>query len=137
MTSRLNPYLTFNGNARQAMEFYETVFGGNLALSSFAEFGASDPPDADRIMHARLETGAGYTIMASDIPSNMLYQPMAGSSVSPSGDDVDVLRGYWDKLSTGGTITMPMQKQVWGDDFGMCVDQFGVSWMVNISEPQI
>jgi PhnB protein len=136
MSSRLNPYLTFNGNARQAMEFYANVFGGKLAINTFAEFGASDSPDADRIMHATLETGAGYTIMAGDIASNVQYQPMAGSSVSLSGDDVDILRGYWEKLSTGGTITMPMRKQVWGDEFGMCVDQFGVSWMVNISQPQ-
>ena len=72
--------------------------------------------------------------MAGDIASNMLYQPMAGSSVSLSGDGVDsTLRNYWEKLSEGGTISMPLQKQVWGDDFGMCVDQFGVSWMVNIT----
>jgi PhnB protein len=136
MSSRLNPYLTFNGNARQAMEFYANVFGGKLAINTFAEFGASDSPDADRIMHATLETGAGYTIMASDVTSDMQYEPMAGSSVSLSGDDADTLRGYWDKLSSGGTITMPMQKQIWGDEFGMCVDRFGVPWMVNISHPQ-
>ncbi|MFI9847629.1 VOC family protein [Nonomuraea sp. NPDC051941] len=136
MSSRLNPYLTFNGNARQAMEFYANVFGGNLALNTFAEFGATDSPDADRTMHAMLETDAGYTIMASDITSDMPYQPMAGSSLSLSGDDADLLRGYWEKLSAGGTVTMPMQKQAWGDEFGMCVDKFGVSWMVNISRPQ-
>lgn len=136
MSSRLNPYLTFNGNARQAMEFYASVFGGNLALNTFAEVGATDSPDADRIMHAMLETGDGYTIMASDVTSDMQYEPMAGSSVSLTGDDADVLRGYWEKLSASGTITMPLEKQVWGDEFGMCVDRFGVPWMVNISQPQ-
>ena len=136
MSSRLNPYLTFNGNARQAMEFYASVFGGNLALNTWAEFGATDAPDADRIGHARLETDAGYTIMAGDVTSNMQYRPMAGCSVSLSGDDADLLRGYWEKLSTGGNVTMPKRKQVWGDEFGMCVDKFGVSWMVNISQPQ-
>jgi PhnB protein len=85
--------------------------------------------------HARLETDAGYTIMAGDVTSTMPYQPMAGCSVNLSGDDADRLRGYWEQLSTGGTVTMPMQKQVWGDEFGMCVDTFGVSWMVNISQP--
>jgi PhnB protein len=137
MSSRLNPYLTFNGSARQAMEFYASVFGGNLALDTFAEYGATDSPDADRIVHGRLETAAGYTIMGGDLPSAMEYRPMAGFSVSLSGDAADLLRGYWEKLSTGGTITMPMQKQVWGDEFGMCVDKFGVSWMVNISQQQI
>lgn len=135
MVSRLNPYLSFNGNARQAMEFYASVFGGDLAFNTFAEFGAENSPDADLIMHGILETNAGYTIMAGDVTRDMDYRPMAGVSVSLSGDDADLLRGYWDKLAAGRTITMPMQKQVWGDEFGMCVDQFGVSWMVNISQP--
>jgi PhnB protein len=126
----------FDGDARQAMEFYASVFGGNLALNTFAEFGGKDSPDADRIMHAMLETDAGYTIMASDVPRDMEYRPMAGSSVSVSGDEADRLRGYWAKLSEGGTVTMPMEKQAWGDEFGMCVDRFGVSWMVNISRPR-
>jgi len=136
MASRLNPYLSFNDNARQAMEFYASVFGGNLAVNTFAEFGAEDSPDADKIMHGILETNAGYTIMANDVPSDMEYRPMAGFSVSLSGDDAGLLRGYWEKLSAGGTITMPLQKQAWGDEFGMCADKFGVSWMVNITQPQ-
>jgi PhnB protein len=136
MTSRLNPYLSFNGNARQALEFYTSVFGGKLSLSTYGELGAKDSPDADRIMHGMLETDAGYTIMAADQPSTMEYQPMAGCSVSISGDDADILRGYWEKLSGSGTTTMPMQKQDWGDEFGMCLDQFGIPWMVDIVHPQ-
>jgi PhnB protein len=136
MASRLNPYLNFNGNARQALEFYTSVFGGNLTLSTFADFGAAGSPDADRIMHGQLETEAGYTIMAADVTSEMEYHPPAGFSVSLSGDDADALHGYFAKLSAGGTTTMPLQKQVWGDEFGMCVDQYGVSWLVNISQPQ-
>ena len=137
MTSRLNPYLNFNGNARQALEFYTGVFGGNLTLSTFADFGAAaaGSADAGRIMHGQLETTAGYTLMAADVTSEMPYQPPAGFSVSLSGDDGEALHGYWDKLCAGGTVTMPMQKQVWGDEFGICVDQFGVSWLVNISQP--
>ena len=134
MSTRLNPYLAFNGNARQAMEFYASVFGGKLAFNTFTEFGTEDSPDADRIMHGILETDAGYTIMAGDVPSDTPYDPMAGCSVSLSGDDGDLLRGYWAKLSASGTTTMPLQKQVWGDEFGMCVDKFGVAWMVNISQ---
>jgi PhnB protein len=136
MTSRLNPYLNFNGNARQALQFYETVFGGDLTLSTFADLGAGDSPDADRIMHGQLETKAGYTIMGADVTSDMEYHPVAGCSVSLSGDDADALRGYWEKLAGSGTMTMPLQKQSWGDEFGMCVDQFGVPWLVNISQPQ-
>ena len=135
MASALNPYLNFDGTARQAMEFYAGVFGGTLSLSTFAEYGAADSPDADRIMHAMLETDAGYTIMAADVTSEMQYHPPAGFSMSVSGDDGDVLRGYFERLSAGGMITMPLAKQVWGDEFGMCTDRFGVSWLVNISEP--
>jgi PhnB protein len=137
MASRLNPYLNFNGNARQALEFYAGVFGGSPSLSTFADLGAKDSPDADRIMHGQLDTDAGYTIMAADVTSDMEYHPMTGASVSLSGDDANALRGYWEKLSAGGTTTMPMAKQVWGDEFGMCVDKFGVPWMIDIhSEPQ-
>ena len=136
MASRLNPYLNFNGNTRQVLEFYQDVFGGELTLSTFGDLGMADTPDAAKIMHGQLETTAGYTIMAADIPGHMEYQPAAGFSVSLSGDDGDALRGYFEKLATGGTTTMPLQKQVWGDEFGMCVDQFGTSWLVNISQPQ-
>jgi PhnB protein len=136
MASRLNPYLNFNGNARQAMEFYASVFGGELNISTFADFGNADSPDAQRIMHAQLETEAGYTLMAADVTSDMPYQPPAGFSVSLSGDDGDRLRGYYEKLAASGTTTMPLEKQVWGDEFGMCVDGFGIAWLVNIGQPQ-
>ncbi len=136
MASQLNPYLNFNGNARQALEFYASVFGGTPTLSTFADLGMADSPDAGRIMHGALETDLGFTLMGADITSDMEYHPVAGVSVSLSGDDSDILRGYWDKLSSSGTTTMPMQKQVWGDEFGMCADKFGVPWMVNISQPQ-
>jgi PhnB protein len=135
MGSQLNPYLNFNGNARQALEFYASVFGGSLNLNTFSQFGTTGP-DADRVMHGQLETEAGYTIMAADVSSDMPYDPPAGFAVSLSGDDDTRLRGYWDQLSGGGTVTMPMAKQAWGDEFGMCTDQFGVSWLVNISQPQ-
>lgn len=135
MSSRLNPYLSFDGNARQAMEFYATVFGGDLAINTWGEFRGADSPDADRVGHAVLETDAGYTLMAGDVTRDTEYRPIASASVSVSGDEAGRLRSYWDKLSANGSVTMPMERQVWGDEFGMCVDQFGVSWMVNISEP--
>lgn len=135
MASVLNPYLNFGGNARQAMEFYASVLGGTLNISTFAEYGAAGSEDADRVMHAMLETDAGYSIMAADVTSEMEYHPSAGFSMSLSGDDGDTLRRYFQELSAGGTTTMPLARQVWGDEFGMCTDRFGVSWMVNISQP--
>jgi PhnB protein len=137
MASRLNPYINFNGNARQALEFYASVFGGTLNVNTFADFGHADSPDADKIMHGQLETEAGYTIMAADVTSDMGYNGLHGFGVSLSGDDGDLLHGHWEKLSASGTVTMPLQKQVWGDEFGMCVDRFGVTWLVNISQPQV
>jgi PhnB protein len=136
MASRLNPYLSFNGNARQAMEFYADVFGGTLNLNTFAEFGGADSPDAGRIMHGMLETDDGYALMGADVTSEMEYHPMSGCSISLSGDDTDKLRGYWERLASGGTTIMPLEKQVWGDEFGMCMDAYGVSWMVNIAHAQ-
>jgi PhnB protein len=135
VTSRLNPYISFSDTARQALEFYRGVFGGDLALSTFAEAGMADGPDANKIMHGQLETPAGYTLMASDTPAGMNRTVGTNMSVSLSGDDADELRGYFSGLSTGGTVTMPLEKQMWGDEFGMCVDPFGVGWMVNISQP--
>jgi PhnB protein len=135
VTSRLNPYLSFSDTARQAMEFYRGVFGGELAVSTFGEAGGAEGPDADKIMHAQLETPAGYTLMASDTPAGMDRSVGSNVSISLSGDDADALRGYFAGLSAGGAVTMPLEKQVWGDEFGMCVDPFGISWMVNISQP--
>lgn len=136
MTSRLNPYLTFDGNAREAMEFYARALAGTLTTNTFGEYGETDPGRADKIMHARLETPKGFTLMASDTAPGMQVNAGNTMSVSISGDDEAELRGYWDKLSDGATITMPLDKQIWGDIFGMCTDRFGVAWMVNITQPQ-
>ncbi|WP_448615217.1 VOC family protein [Modestobacter sp. URMC 112] len=135
MASLLNPYLSFSDTARQAMEFYRDVFGGELTLSTFGESGMAEGPDADKVMHAQLQTPAGYTLMASDTPTGMDRSVGSSISVSLSGDDGDDLRRYFTRLSEGGAVTMPLEKQMWGDEFGMCVDQFGISWMVNISQP--
>ncbi|MFE9203556.1 VOC family protein [Micromonospora sp. NPDC007230] len=136
MASRLNPYLSFRDNARQAMEFYQNVFGGNLTLSTFGEAGNPDPAVANQVMHAMLETDRGFTLMASDTPPEMEYSPGNNISISVSGDDADELRGYWKQLAEGGTVSVPLEKQMWGDEFGMCVDRFGIGWMVNIAQPQ-
>lgn len=132
MASRLNPYLNFPGTTKEAMEFYQNVFGGTLAVHTFAEYGEQDPAFADKVMHAMLETDRGFTLMASDPPPGMEVQTGNAITVSLSGDDADDLRGYWEKLSAGGTVQMPLEKQVWGDTFGMCTDKFGLPWMVNI-----
>ena len=133
MTSRLNPYISFDGNARQAMEFYKEVFGGTLALNTFGEYGAPEGEGADKIMHAMLESDNGYTLMGADTPPGMEHNPGTNIAVSLSGDDGDELRGYWAILADGGSVSVPLEKQMWGDEFGACTDKFGISWMVNIA----
>jgi PhnB protein len=134
MTVRLNPYLSFRDNAREAMTFYQSVFGGELNVSTFADLHASaDPTEQHKIMHSQLETPDGLVLMGADTPEGMEYRPQAGVSVSLSGDDEARLRGYWERLSEGGTVTVPFEKAPWGDTFGMCVDRFGTNWMVNVA----
>ena len=134
MSSRLNPYLFFAGTAREAMTFYRDVFGGELSLATFGEFGAAGTPGADGVMHGQLETERGYTPMGADTPPGEEPRP-GNSAVSISGDaeDADALRGYWTALSGSGSVTVPLAVQMWGDEFGMCVDRYGVPWMVNIA----
>jgi PhnB protein len=134
MGTRLNPYLSFRDSARQAMEFYQSVFGGKLDSNTFAEYQASeDPAEQDKIMHSQLETEGGLVLMAADTPNSMELAPGSNVALSLSGEDEAELRGYWEKLSDGGMVAMPLDKAPWGDTFGMCVDRFGVSWMVNIA----
>ena len=136
MSTQLNPYLSFRDNAREVMGFYQSVFGGELATSTFAEFHASeDPAEQDKIMHSMLTTEGGLVLMASDTPNRMDYTPGNNFSISLSGAQTDEgeLRGYWDKLSAGGTVTMPLSPAPWGDIFGMCTDKFGINWLVNIT----
>jgi PhnB protein len=135
MTSRLNPYLSFNGDARQAMEFYRSVFGGDLTVSTFGDFGTPDEQLKDKVMHAQLETPDGYTLMASDTAPGMPFTPGTTITVSLSGDEPR-LRDYFTRLADGGTVTMPLEKQVWGDEFGQLTDRYGVAWMVNVGQPQ-
>ncbi|MGP4087411.1 VOC family protein [Streptomyces sp. KR55] len=136
MASRLNPYLSFDGDARRAMEFYKEVFGGTLAINTYGDFGRPDTPGSDKIMHAMLETPSGFTLMGADAPPGTEHTPGNNFSVSLSGDDAAELRGYWEKLSAGGSVSVPLEKQMWGDEFGMCTDRFGIPWMVNISQRQ-
>jgi PhnB protein len=138
MPTRLNPYLNFRDRTREAMQFYSSVFGGELSMTTFAEMHASeDPAEQDKIMHSQLVTEHGLTLMAADIPNHMDYAPGTNDfAVSLTGEDEGELRGYWDKLSDGATITAPLNKAPWGDLFGMCIDRFGVSWLVNISASQ-
>lgn len=134
----LNPYINFRGRARAAMEFYHSVFGGQLDVNTFADFqmpGIS-PEDADLVMHSQLRTEGGMVLMCSDLPSSMPLATESNITVSLSGSEDGELREYWAKLSDGATVSMPLEVAPWGDAFGELTDQFGTSWLINIVVPQ-
>jgi len=132
MTARLNPYLTFPGTAREAMGFYQSVLGGDLVVNTFGDFGR-EGEGADAVMHAQLETPDGLTLMASDNAPDQRESVVPGSQVTVSlSGEGEEFRSRWERLSEGATITMPMARQQWGDEFGMLTDRYGVPWMVSI-----
>lgn len=136
MSIQLNAYLSFRDDARQAMEFYREVFGGELTVSTFAEMQASsDPGEGEKVMHAMLQAPNGITFMAADTPNEMEHRPGESIALSLSGDEEDQLRAYFEKLSASGNVVEPLDMAPWGDTFGMCTDRFGVNWMVNIAAP--
>lgn len=139
MAVRLNPYLNFREQTREAMEFYQSVFGGELTVSTFADFGVeAEPDESGKVMHSQLEAPNGLTVMAADTPNSMDYTVGTAHAISLSGDDDAVLRGYWDGLCEGGNVVQPLERAPWGDSFGTVIDKFGIMWLVNISgAPQV
>ena len=136
MSMRLNPYLQFSNNTAEALDFYQGVLGGEVVVSRFKEY-STEGADGDLVMHGQLETDAGFTIMAADTPSFMSGRAKESNiTVSLSGDDSDVLRRYWQGLSDGANVSTPLEKQMWGDEFGQLTDKYGVGWLVNISGSQ-
>ena len=131
MTADLCPYLSFDGNAREAMETYQRVLGGELTVNTFGEFGM-EGPDAARVMHSQLDSPDGNLLMGSDTGPGMGFEKAAGASVCISGTDTEKLRGWWAQLSEGGEVQVPLEKQMWGDEYGQCTDRFGTPWMFNV-----
>lgn len=131
--TRLNPYISFKDTAREAMEFYKTVFGGELTMSTFKDAHSPHAADGDKIMHAMLEADNGIVVMASDTAEGIQHTSGTEISISLSGDNEKELRGYWDKLSEKAKTIMPLDKAPWGDTFGMLTDRFGIKWLVNIA----
>jgi PhnB protein len=132
MNTVLNPYLSFKNNAREAMQFYQSVFGGKLDLATFKDYHMTqNPAEENLIMHSMLVTGAGLTLMGADTPASMEQQPNGG--IALSGDNYAELKGFYDKLTASGKVNMPLDKAPWGDYYGDCTDQYGVHWLINIT----
>lgn len=140
MATKLISYVNFDGNAREAAEFYHSVFGGKLELATFADFESDEMPvedhDKDKIMHGFLRGDSGIELMLSDTPSTMEYQEGARISLAINCDDEAEGRALWEKITEGGVVTMPLEKSMWNSSFGMFVDKFGVNWMLDIGELQ-
>ena len=134
MATLLNPYLHFDGTARDAMTFYQSIFGGELTVSTFGEMGM-EGDQAEQLMHSQLQAPDGLVIMAADTPPGMTHTPGDTVNLSLSGEDDATLRGWFEKLADGGVVHVPLEKQMWGDVFGQLADKFGVTWMVNINQP--
>jgi PhnB protein len=136
MSATLHSYIHFDGNAREAMDFYASVFGGEVHADTFSSFASEEmpvaPEDANKIMHAYLRGDNGIELMAADTPAGMEYTTGSQITLSLSGDDEVLLRGYWNNLSEGGAISVPLGKAPWGDTFGMLTDKFGIEWMVDV-----
>lgn len=133
----LTPYLSFRAEAREAMEFYHSVFGGELTLSTFGDFDANEnPAEADKIMHGHLVAG-DLNLMGADTPNEMPFEAGTNFAVSLNGgpEDEARLREYWERLLEDGDVTVDLDTSPWGDTFGMLVDRYGIQWMISIGRP--
>ena len=132
----IHPYLNFDGNCKEAFDFYATLFGGQLECrrSASRRWPIKRQPEAkDRVMHARL-TADNLLLMGSDALPNQ-YQKPQGFMITIDVDDAPTAEGVFNKLTDGGSVVMPIQETFWAERFGMCVDRFGIPWMVNSMKP--
>ena len=133
----LNPYLNFPGNAEEAFNFYQSVFGGEFAavqrFKDTPEADKASPEDANKIMHISLPIGKGNILMATDAIESMGHKLTTGNNfhLSIAADSEEEADKVFNGLSAGGQVTVPLQKMFWNAYFGMFNDKFGVQWMVN------
>jgi PhnB protein len=135
MAVRITSYLTFDGRAREALEFYAEVLGGTAEISTFGDFGVDMAGDrySDRVMHGCVDVGGETTLMAADMPPENGVREGDNVSLSLGGLDAEALRTCWGALAAGGTVLTPLEEQMRGDEYGVLVDRFGIRWQINIS----
>ena len=137
MTTTLNPYLNFRGAAREALAFYQEVFGGDVSTMTYADMGVMGLPEEHSawVMHGQLTTGDGLTLMGADVPPSHQEQIIEVAQIALSGgpEDEELLRTRFARLCEGGQMHVPLEKAPWGDWFGMCADRYGQHWMINIA----
>lgn len=148
MSVQTTPHLNFRGDARQALEFYQSVFGGHLVVNTYADFGMpAEIPGADTVVFGLVAAENGFRIMAYDIPGQTAGGIAGGGStrrennttitdqalfVSLSSPTLEELQGYWDGLAVDATVVEPLAASAWSAGFGMLTDRFGVTWSVSV-----
>jgi PhnB protein len=137
MSITTSPHLNFRGDARSALEFYESVFGGQLVAVSYADAHAvTDPAEADQLLFGQVVAEEGFHVMAYDVPSHTPYEPgTIPVFVSVRGADADEITGYWQKLVEGSTVVVPLAASAWSPLYGMLKDRFGVTWVLDVEVP--
>lgn len=137
MTVTVTPHLNFRGQAREALEFYRTALGGDLALVTYRDAGAvHDPAEADQVMWGQVESPDGARVMAYDVPGAMPYD--AGTApffVSLRGADADEVAALWAGLVDGATVVQDLAPAGWSPLYGMLRDRFGVTWVIDVAVP--
>jgi PhnB protein len=134
MTVKAATHLNFRGDARAALAFYQSVFGGDRMVISYKDAGnVQDPAEADQVMWGQVAAESGFRVMAYDVPSRMAWNPgEIPFFVSVRGDAADEVARYWEKLSDGATIVQRLAPAAWSPLYGMLKDRFGVTWVLDV-----
>jgi PhnB protein len=133
----INTYLTFDGNCRAAMQFYQQCLGAELQVMPFSEGPGDFPSDAkDRVMHARLSKGGLVILMASDTMPGFPFKQGNNFSVSVQCENLEEIERFFAAFSHSGKVTVELRDTFWGARFGMLTDQFGINWMFNFEKPK-
>lgn len=152
MSMTTTTHLNFRGDARAALEFYQSVFGGEVTIATYGDFGMpEEAPGATSVVFGQVETTDGFRLMAYDIPGQDGGSAGSGGStrreggvtitdqpffVSVRGDSLDEVQRYWDKLSDGASVVEPFGASAWSAGFGMLTDSFGVTWILDVTATQ-
>lgn len=137
MSVNTTPHLNFRGDARAALELYQSVFGGSLVTVTYADaHSVTEPAEADQIMWGQVASDDGFRVMAYDVPSHTAYEPgVIPVFVSVRGTDAEEISGYWKRLAEGSTVVVPLGESAWAPLYGMLRDRFGVTWVLDVEVP--
>ncbi|MDO9456855.1 VOC family protein [Nocardioides sp.] len=134
MTVTVTPHLNFRGQARQALEHYQAVFGGHLVIATYADAGrADDPAEADLVLWGQVANDAGFRVMAFDVPAGRSWSPGEDPFyVSVRGTDATEVTACWERLAEGATVVEPLAPSAWSPLYGMVTDPFGITWVIDV-----